>query len=68
MLESCIERATVDGREDRPLVIGGAVEFLQTLLDLLTDQHLHFQVGATSITPNRMTSYCLNIGNLSVLC
>ena len=54
MLESCVEDTSYDrkagggggGGGGRPLVIGEAVEFLQTLLDLITEQHLHLEVSA----------------------
>ena len=42
MLESCVEE---EGRgAGSPIVIGDAVEFLQALLDMMNDQHLHLEV------------------------
>ena len=44
MLETCVEQNLPEGRGSRPLVIGEGVEFLQALLDLITEQHLHLEV------------------------
>lgn len=44
MLESCVEEDMQERRGTKPKVIGEAVEFLQTLLDMLTEQHLHLEV------------------------
>ena len=45
MLESCVEENLLDRKGGKPIVIGEAVEFLQALLDLITEQHLHLEVG-----------------------
>lgn len=50
MLESCIEESVSKTRGARPIVIGDAVEFLQALLDLVTDQHLHLEVSLPKIS------------------
>jgi hypothetical protein len=44
MLESCVEENLYDGNGRRIIVIGEAVQFLQALLDLITEQHLHLEV------------------------
>lgn len=44
MLESCVEENLYDGNGHRAIVIGEAVQFLQALLDLITEQHLHLEV------------------------
>lgn len=44
MLESCTEEHLAEGRGGKPIVIGEAVEFLQALLDMMNDQHLHLEV------------------------
>ncbi len=37
-----------DGKDGtNPIVIGEAVDFLQALLDMLMEQHLHLEVRAT---------------------
>ncbi len=44
MLESFVEENLYDRKGATPIVIGDAVAFLQALLDLITDQHLHLEV------------------------
>ena len=44
MLESCVEENLYDGNGHKIIVIGEAVQFLQALLDLITEQRLHLEV------------------------
>ena len=46
MLESCRED---DNQSATSIVIDQAVEFLQALLDLLTNLHVHLEVCATCV-------------------
>ena len=43
MLERCVDYKLVGGGAE-PIVIDQAVDFLQGLLDLLTDLHVHLEV------------------------
>ena len=43
MLEKCVDYKLVGGRAE-PIVIYQAVDFLQALLDLLTELQLHLEV------------------------
>ena len=43
MLERCVDYKLVGGGAE-PIVIDQAVDFLQALLDLLTELHVHLEV------------------------
>ena len=43
MLERCVDYKLVGGGAE-PIVIDQAVDFLQALLDLMTEVHLHLEV------------------------
>ena len=45
MLERCVDYKLVGGGAE-PIVIDQAVDFLQALLDLLTELHVHLEVCA----------------------
>ncbi len=66
MLESCVDHegeGSKPGSSHNPIVIGQAVEFLQALLDMMTEQNIHLEVNTvhSSATPPGHVDYGLCI-------
>ncbi len=40
-----MEESLLENKEGRPIVIGEAVGFLQSLLELINEQNVHLEVG-----------------------